>query len=126
MVDLEDAPVGPPPARKKKGPDPYYMSAEHVWWYTEGLPNRWRGCKTWSHIEEAAIDYTTSTIYCLAEDCNRTWAFRADGGNPDMQTSLWALYQHMDAMSTNEVADEIAWHPSEPMMAQLLACWKRG
>ena len=50
--------------------DRYYMEPELIWWYSQNLPNRFRGCRTWRQLCEAACD--GRTVQCLADGCERT------------------------------------------------------
>jgi len=124
--------TGGPPHKKKKNrgstddpddeQDPNYLAPELVWWYTECLPNRWRGCRTWMDLCDAACDGTG--VHCLAEGCDRSWLLGSDW---DMNTCLMSCWSHMHSKAGTEHGwdKEDQTHATKTMMTQFLACYKR-
>ena len=123
----KEAPKKKARARGKKSTDDpndptnkYYMEPELIWWYSQHLPNRWRGCRTWRQLCEAACDGTA--VACLADGCTRSWTIDE---NHDQSSCLMSLWAHMDGKSEVEAEWATKWHATENMMKQFLACYKR-
>ena len=126
----EDQKEGGPPVKKAKNrkstddptdkKDRYYMEPELVWWFTENLPNRWRACRTWKDLCEAASD--GHSVECLAEGCERSWEV---GKNWDLSACLMSMWSHMDSRAVAEKDWAEKWHANHNMMKQFLACYKR-
>ena len=100
--------------------DRYYMAPALIWWFTENLPNRFRGCRTWKELCEAASDQ--SMVQCLAEGCSRAWQI---GEDRELSMCLMSMWSHMDARAAQEEDWDVKWHANKNMMRQLLACYKR-
>jgi hypothetical protein len=124
------AKAGGPPVKKAKNrkttddptdkKDRWFMEPELVWWFTENLPNRWRACRTWKDLCEAAV--FGDSVECLAEGCERFWEVREDW---DLSSCLMSMWSHMDSRVEAEKDWAEKWHANKNMMKQFLACYKR-
>ena len=100
--------------------DRYYLNPEIIWWFTENLPNRFKGCRTWRDLVAAALN--GQLVRCLAEGCGRDWKITSEH---DQNSCLMSMWSHMDAKAENEANDFPKWHATQHFMQQLLACYKR-
>jgi len=108
--------------------DPNYLAPQIIWWYTERLPNRWRGCRTWEQFCKVAR--TDTGAHCLAWNCDKSWMTGTDtiGNEWDIDNCMMSLWSHMYSSADREKN----WdkkdqnHATENTMTQFLACYKRG
>ena len=98
------------PHRPRLAPD-----AAEIWWYSQHLPNRWRGCRTWRQLCEASCD--GRSVACLADGCTRSWTIE----DHDQNNCLMSMWAHVVSKADSEKDDEVKWRATKNMMLQFLA-----
>ena len=116
--------------RKADSDDPldpssqYFMDPELISWFTDNLPHRWQGIRTWAQMVDAAKTGLARAVSCPAEGCERVWHIREDVDEASALGSLWAhLNSRADREDDWELDDK--QHGTHQFLQQLQACYKR-
>lgn len=86
------------------------LTEQEVWWYTERLPGRWMGMRTWKQFKQSAVSHEHGVVVCMAEGCQWSMTFGTAEGmaalgfhdGTTQETALLECFRHMNERSLRE------------------------